>query len=57
MFIAEKLLVRGHPVGKADVEERSELELSEDVVGEAFVIHRRHDIAVEEHCFLNQVKH
>ena len=57
VVIAEELLVRGHPVGKADVEERSELELPEDVVGEAFIIHGRHDIAVEEHDLLDQVKH
>ena len=57
MIIAEKLLVRCHPVGEADIEERSELELPEDVVGEAFIIHGRHDIAVEEHELLDQVKY
>ena len=57
VVIAEELLVRGHPVGKADVEEGSELELSEDVVGEAFVVHGRHHIAVEEHDLLDHVKH
>ena len=57
VIIAEELLVRGHPVGEADVEERSELELPEDVVGEAFIIHGRHDIAVEEHELLDHVEH
>ena len=48
VVVFKKLLVGGHPVAKADVQKRGELKLVEHIVGQALVVHGRHDIAVEE---------
>ena len=48
VVVVKKLLVGGHPVAKADVQKRGELKLAEHIVGQALVVHGRHDIAVEE---------
>ena len=57
MLVGQKLLVGGHPVAEDHVKERSELELVEDIVGEALIVHGGHDVSVEEHDLLSDVKH
>jgi len=57
VIVAKKLLVRGHPVSKAEVQKRCELEFSKYILRKLLVIHGRHDVSIEKIKFLDNPKH
>ena len=57
MVIQKQLFVGDHPVAEEAEEKRRKLQISEHILRQPFVIHWWHSIRIEQHCFLDKVKH